>query len=957
MSFVGSFVQSGVSTWMLLNILLQSTLVILLASVVSRFLRNNAAKRHTLWICTLLFVATIPFQHLATKHAVKLTPRWWHTLAPAVANSPATSVSSRTSPVEPVQASGDFAQSFLSENGQSEHEHVLAKSSDDAVSKLSGTSAVALNQSATDIRSVEVLQTQPPQLASAFRSTFRYCLSPRAVSGLIVIWLVGIVIGLVRVLHGVVCLVGIVRSSRTCADTETLAHAESVRREIGLRRLPRILISDQITMPIITGIVVPRLILPRMAAAFSQQQRQHVLLHEFAHIKRRDAWVGLLQRALLITLWPQALLRYASAQLSRAREELCDNAVLQNVRSRDYAETLLALAERCRHSRGSQLGFALFTQKWNLESRVTGLLNSDRDPSVKSNRSTRAMLLGASALLAIVGGLVTTNVMPVSAQTVTEPSRQDVESDPTENIESIQPAITTETNSDAVVQSGIQKEQTAELTGRLSVAHQTDVTIKPSILRHIHPGVVLLERPAMPPESWVPKDVTAYITLHMKLPESIPALKPVIDELVDVDGFCDDLLNDLRDYEAGPRIDLERSLLRHLGNRISFAYGINGNPDSWILDIHASDQKSLEAVFQKLAKFEPQAEEPFFVDDRALVVRLARVEEESADGKDRSLPDGGVAVVDGHLMVSSNCEALVGVIEKRGDGDRLRNSRRFENLQKESSRVTELAQGRAYYLQEEASFLSRLQSRLGLPQSARTDNQGRRARASGLPFSFPALPLVKDLRASVFTLHTTKTGFRLDGIRMNRLRKKQAAENAKTTSRSEDGPPPSIDQSVQFLLSAPGDSTIALMEGGNALSLPGRLDVKAETQRFRLTQSTANGKVEFFGSLTLSSNSAVDDFLRTNAIAVNFDANDLRDASTGIVTQFIYLPHRKPTEKWAGYFGTLSMGGVTKNQRNEVLNNLKRRGHLLAVVQLVGRDVAKGEPLPTFSAKERTQRE
>ena len=74
--------------------------------------------------------------------------------------------------------------------------------------------------------------------------------------------------------------------------------------------------------------LLPGVIPLRMADQAGEPLR-HVLVHEFAHIKRGDAWIGALQRLLLIAAWPQPLIRYASSELSRAREELCDNYVLK----------------------------------------------------------------------------------------------------------------------------------------------------------------------------------------------------------------------------------------------------------------------------------------------------------------------------------------------------------------------------------------------------------------------------------------------------------------------------------------------------------------------------------------------------------------------------------------------------------------------------------------------------
>src|SRR5262245_46610486 len=58
-----------------------------------------------------------------------------------------------------------------------------------------------------------------------------------------------------------------------------------IPREVDLRMLP------QHTSPIALGIWRPIVLLPAMAAAWSEDRRRSVLLHELAHVQRRDCRV------------------------------------------------------------------------------------------------------------------------------------------------------------------------------------------------------------------------------------------------------------------------------------------------------------------------------------------------------------------------------------------------------------------------------------------------------------------------------------------------------------------------------------------------------------------------------------------------------------------------------------------------------------------------------------------
>ncbi len=83
------------------------------------------------------------------------------------------------------------------------------------------------------------------------------------------------------------------------------AAAEALR----LRRLPAVVVSDSVASPAVFGLFRPVLLVP--AANINQLSRkvtQHVLLHELAHIKRRDLLVHALNMILLIIYWPNPLL-------------------------------------------------------------------------------------------------------------------------------------------------------------------------------------------------------------------------------------------------------------------------------------------------------------------------------------------------------------------------------------------------------------------------------------------------------------------------------------------------------------------------------------------------------------------------------------------------------------------------------------------------------------------------
>ncbi|MCL4181616.1 MAG: hypothetical protein KJ072_28250 [Verrucomicrobia bacterium] len=178
---------------------------------------------------------------------------------------------------------------------------------------------------------------------------------------------------------------------------EVLARVDQV---VPLESRPAIMVSSQVSTPSVTGLIRPWVILPKEAVQGDDKDAlARVLIHEFAHIQRRDPWVLRLQRLVTIPLWFHPLVHWMNRELDRAREELCDNHVLRDSSPSNYAETLLALALQCAKAPGPTLTLSILRGEHHLESRIRRLLDGDRD------RSTRLATRDRVAIWSLIVGL------------------------------------------------------------------------------------------------------------------------------------------------------------------------------------------------------------------------------------------------------------------------------------------------------------------------------------------------------------------------------------------------------------------------------------------------------------------------------------------------------------------------------------------------------------------------
>ena len=123
-----------------------------------------------------------------------------------------------------------------------------------------------------------------------------------------------------------------------------------------------------------------------------------VLLHEYAHVVRRDPRWRLLQRLVGALFWFHPGVLMLNRRLDAAREDVCDNHALLAAAPVDYAETLLTAARFCRPGRTPSGSLTMFTRRTDLERRVRDLLDPRRDARPRLPRRQRLALAGALAL-------------------------------------------------------------------------------------------------------------------------------------------------------------------------------------------------------------------------------------------------------------------------------------------------------------------------------------------------------------------------------------------------------------------------------------------------------------------------------------------------------------------------------------------------------------------------------
>ncbi len=165
------------------------------------------------------------------------------------------------------------------------------------------------------------------------------------------VWLLGAgLMGIWR-LAALGCTVLLVRRASKAGEA-IMGQITRMAGRCGLHRAPLVRITSYLISPAVAGILRPVLLLPAGAlAGLSPRELDFILAHEFAHIRRQDFLIGLLQAALETLLFFHPAVWWVSHRMSLEREHACDDAALRITGDpQEGAKALARLAELSLHT-------------------------------------------------------------------------------------------------------------------------------------------------------------------------------------------------------------------------------------------------------------------------------------------------------------------------------------------------------------------------------------------------------------------------------------------------------------------------------------------------------------------------------------------------------------------------------------------------------------------------------
>ena len=368
-----NYVATDQTLLWLLNVVIQATVTTALALLIVRCYRRRAVVRYWVLCIGLLLVLASP----AVSALIQATGISWLTI--------------ETTGTSMAETTGDQVAAVVANNNTSDGPLI-----DPLATTLNPMTATADQQ--PDTTMADLARTSRPLVITDELASDTLIDRPQPVTNepsrmtvflrwivlpMMLVWAVGTMLMLVRLAVGWVRMSRILRSTHPIHDPALqAAFAKACRTAINCDQTnpPALVTSPLVSGPLAAGILRPKVVLPtQLVETVAADELTDVLIHEIAHVVRRDQIVVLVQNLVAAIYWPHPLVRVLNRELAKAREEVCDNFVLAATDAPTYSRTLLSLAElvRQRDSLPGAVGF--FTSRWKLEQRVAGLLDHGRD--------------------------------------------------------------------------------------------------------------------------------------------------------------------------------------------------------------------------------------------------------------------------------------------------------------------------------------------------------------------------------------------------------------------------------------------------------------------------------------------------------------------------------------------------------------------------------------------------
>ena len=221
----------------------------------------------------------------------------------------------------------------------------------------------------------------------------------------LIVWSAGVLVLLVRLARSIVSVNRIIASAGPCDDESLVSQVYTLGKRIGVKQPVELLEADNITIPFTAGILRPVIVLPNVTRDWSAEKQEAVLLHELAHVARRDLWTSLAAHVACAVHWFNPLVWVAARRLRIEGEKACDDAVLRfGTRASDYADQLLQVVRDTKIRWAPTVAVAM-ARKSAFEGRLLAILSPETNRGRLTMRIATPVAVGVSLIALTIAAM------------------------------------------------------------------------------------------------------------------------------------------------------------------------------------------------------------------------------------------------------------------------------------------------------------------------------------------------------------------------------------------------------------------------------------------------------------------------------------------------------------------------------------------------------------------------
>ncbi|MBU2703081.1 bla regulator protein BlaR1 [Sporomusaceae bacterium BoRhaA] len=234
------------------------------------------------------------------------------------------------------------------------------------------------------------------------------------------VWLIGVISLTVYTIHLTIKQKCIIKKSLRANDSCVINLLEECKHTMNIKDNPVLIESPVIRSPMVMGAIRPHIVLPTgIIGHLSRTELRFILLHELAHLQRRDLYINWIISFLQILHWFNPFIWYAFYQMRQDRELACDAYVLSTLKPdeyKSYGAAIISFLEKYSSSAYDYTIAGLANGSSHIKKRMVMIASYKKE--------TAAGVIWGVLLFLLMGCFVLTNAQETSGAAQTGKSSQ-----------------------------------------------------------------------------------------------------------------------------------------------------------------------------------------------------------------------------------------------------------------------------------------------------------------------------------------------------------------------------------------------------------------------------------------------------------------------------------------------------------------------------------------------------